>query len=259
MTFVLVIGLCCLQVLGVVYEPTCQLHSWKSYLSFRSDNGDEKRSFLGQWATDEKAACAYDQAAIAKGVGSVLHMEAEPTGLIDVGSAVYPVVVPYSLAAVSSQACATLTKPFGWLQEGYALNFPGAYDKAALRKEGFSAVCARLQRQARQELANARRDRGRYGQLPMCKSRACSQYCSEIFALSLSEAWLAGRRLRGVRCCEELDLYEARSCYQSKSLYMGRFATADEAAEAVDSMATCIGVSTFQSTRVKVFDCDWPT
>ena len=238
---------------GVAYVSR-KLHGWQSYLVV-----DGKGSWLGQWATDEKAACAYDQAVIAKGVGSVLHMEAEPTGLIDVGSAVYPVVVPYSLAAVSSQACATPTNPFGWLQEGYALNFPGAYDEAALQKEGFSAVCARLQRQARQELANAQRDLGRYGQLPMCKSRACSHYCSEMFALSPSEAWLAGRRLRGVWYREELDLYAARSCYQSKGIYLGCFATADEAAEAVDSMAICVGVSTFSSTRVKVFDCDWPT
>ena len=214
---------------------------------------------MGVWATDEKAACARDQAAIATGVGSVLHMEAEPTGLIDVGSAVYPVVVPYSLVALSSQACATLTKPFGWLQEWYVLNFPGAYDEVALQKEGFSAVCARLQRQARQELANAHRDLGRYGQLPMCKSRACSQYCSEIFALSPSEAWLAGCRLRGVSYREKHEVYEARVGYQSKRLCLGSFATADEAAEAVDSMATCIGVSTFQRTTVKVFDCDWPT
>ena len=200
---------------------------------------------------------------IAGGVGSLLHIEAEPTGLIDVGSAVYPVVMPYSLAAVSSQACATLTKPFGWLQEGSALNFPGAYDKAALQKEGISAVCARLKRQARQELVNAYRDLGRYGQLPMCKYRACSQYSSEILALSPSEAWLAGRRLRGVTRLslrEEHDRHSSvRLSYQSKVLYLGRFATADEAAEAVDSMATCLGVSTFQSTRVKVFDCDWPT
>ena len=218
---------------------------------------DGKELWLGLWATDEKAACAYDQAVIAGGVGSLLHIEAEPTGLIDVGSAVYPVVMPYSLAAVSSQACATLTKPFRWLQEGSALNFPGAYDEAALQKEGISAVCARLKRQARQELVNAYRDLGRYGQLPMCQSRACSQYCSEIFALSPSEAWLAGRRLRGVTYHEEL--YWAQLGYQSKTFYLGRFATADEAAEAVDSMATCLGVSTFQSTRVKVFDCDWPT
>ena len=174
---------------GVAHVSGFQLHNWATDIKV-----DGKWSFLGVWASDKKAACAYDQAAIAKGVGSVLHMEAEPTGLIDVGSAVYRVVVLYSLVALSSQACATLAKPFGWLQEWYALNFPGAYDEAALQKEGLSAVCARLQRQARQELANARRDLGRYGQLPLCKSRACSQYCSEMFALTPSEAWLAGRR-----------------------------------------------------------------
>lgn len=159
---------------------------------------------------------------------------------------------------MSSQAWATLTKPFGWLQEWYALNFPGAYDEAALQKEGFSAVCGRLQRQARQELANAHRELGRCGQLPMCKSRACSQYCSEIFALSTSEAWLAARRLRGVTYREDQEVYEARVGYQSKRLCLGSFATADEAAEAVDSMATCIGVRTFPRTRVEAYAYEWP-
>ena len=61
------------------------------------------------------------------------------------------------------------------------------------------------------------------------------------------------------RCREEYEVYEASVCYQWKRLALGSFATADEAAEAADSMATCIGVSTFQRTTVKVFDCDWPT
>ena len=88
MTFVLVTGLCCLQFFGVDYSSNFQ-HKWASEIRV----GGKYKS-LGLWATDEKAACAYDQAVIAKGVGSVLHMEAEPAGLIDVGSAVYPVAVP---------------------------------------------------------------------------------------------------------------------------------------------------------------------
>lgn len=54
-----------------------------------------------------------------------------------------------------------------WLQDGRTLNFPGSHDTAALQKEGFQAVFARLQRQARQELVNAQHDLGRYGQLSL--------------------------------------------------------------------------------------------
>lgn len=62
---------------GVVYiaEP-CQLHHWQSRIGAAGI-----RFNLGFWATEEKAAWAFDQAAIALGVSSALDSKSQLGGV----------------------------------------------------------------------------------------------------------------------------------------------------------------------------------